>query len=541
MNLQIPSVRTDRPNRWRLTAVGLAGIAALFAATCGGTVMRGDAAADADGRTEARPESGSDDLRDAATPDSPLPEVPDSHRDALAGDAALMPADAGPERSDGAPEVASSQRTVTFTADPSTFPNPERGFYTRRELATDRSFAAVANTIIHSYVRLDAYKGGGDIGFNDALMVNLRAGLSAIRRDGKKVILRFAYNFGDYDGSATPHCTNADATEATILKHITQLASSLEPFKDVIFAFEAGFIGCWAEWHSSWYQGDGEMPPKVSVVQKLADTFAWANPDDASYRFEPSIAIRYPNLVRNLLGSTLTQAARDRLGNHQDCFLASDPDDAGTWGRDGNYSVAQDKQVIAAVGTNQLVGGETCAASSPRVHCTTALSELRAMHFTELNEDYEPGAIAVFKNEGCFADIQKNLGYRLQLISATYTDRASAGSSFHVRVEVANDGYASPVVARPVLAVLDGSAGSFTFPLTADPRGWKPGPAPAIDQTFTLPVTIPSGLYRLSLWLPDKAANLRADSRYSIRFANMNTWNQATGHNILADGVQIGN
>src|SRR5688572_13589197 len=187
--------------------------------------------------------------------------------------------------------------TTTYTADNSVFPNPERGFYSRKDVVVDRSFASLSNTIIHSYVRIDAYKGGGDIGFNDSVMSGLRAGLNAIRADGKKVILRFSYNFGDYSPTP-PNCTNADATQATITKHIGQVVSSLEPYKDVIMAFEAGFIGCWGEWHSSWYQGDAEMPPKITISQNMANTFNWSNTGDPSYPFNPPLAIRYPNLLR---------------------------------------------------------------------------------------------------------------------------------------------------------------------------------------------------------------------------------------------------
>ena len=51
---------------------------------------------------------------------------------------------------------------------------------------------------------------------------------------------------------------------------------------------------------------------------------------------------------------------------------------------------------------------------------------------------------------------------------------------------------------------------------------------------------MPSGAYRLSLWLPDKATNLRTDSRYSIRFANQNTWDATKGYNVLAATIQVG-
>jgi hypothetical protein len=435
---------------------------------------------------------------------------------------------------------AAAQTTTTYPADTSTiFPNPERGFRSSVEIDSENDFTAYTNTVIHSYVRLDAYKGGGAIGFDDAVLVNLRAGLAAIRRDGKKIILRFAYNHGDYSETAPFHCTNADATEATILAHIGQVASSLEPFKDVILAFEAGFIGCWGEWHSSWYQADDEMPPKTNVVQRLADTFRWPDSSDPANPFEPDIAIRYPDLIRRLQAGTLTPSAKARLAFHNDCFLAS-ADDEGTWGRDPDYTIAQDKALIASLAVDRMAGGETCNESSDRANCATARDEMQAMHYTQLNEDYHPGVIQAFKAGGCFQEFQRNLGYRLRLTTATYPATTNAGAAFNVQFNVTNDGFASPLSRRPVFLVFQGTGGTFTHRLAVDPRAWKSGQSHTVTASVPLGGTMPPGTYRLALWLPDKAAGLRGDPRYSIRLANAGMWNDGAGDNTLAEGIQVG-
>ncbi|MBN1311847.1 MAG: DUF4832 domain-containing protein, partial [Anaerolineae bacterium] len=423
-----------------------------------------------------------------------------------------------PTKSVAAPLAA----TTTYAADNSTFPNPERGFHNRYDIVpggnTDFSRSTNSgNTLVHSYVRLDNYRSST---IPQSVLDQLSNSLAAARSQGMKVILRVSYNFGPYPDS------EPDATEYWIGQHLAQLRPVLEANQDVLAFLEAGFIGAWGEWHTSTNGLDTDMAAKIRVLNNIL----------ANVPSSRQVALRYPSDVRSVINGGVSSA---RLGNHQDCFLASDPDDWGTWGRDPAYSVQQDKDFIASVGVNHPVGGETCNLDSPRVNCTTALAELQMMHFSEINEDYEPGVINVFKSQGCYETIKQKLGYRFRLLNATYPTSVSAGSSFNLQVSLTNDGYASPYNQRPVFAVLDGAGGTYTFALSADPRNWESGQQATINQTFTLP-SMPSGTYRLSLWLPDNATNLRSDARYSIRFANQNTWDAAKGYNVLATNVQVG-
>jgi hypothetical protein len=418
--------------------------------------------------------------------------------------------------------VVAAMVTTTYAADNSSFPNPERGFHNRYDLVpggnTDFSRSTNSgNTLVHSYVRLDPYRSSN---IPQNVLNQLSNSLSAARSQGKKVILRVSYNFGPYPNS------EPDATEFWIGQHLTQLRPVLEANKDVLAFIEAGYIGAWGEWHTSTNGLDTDMAAKARILNNMLTNVP------ASVQ----IALRYPSDVRAVINAGVNSA---RIGNHQDCFLASDPDDWGTWGRDSAYSVQQDKDYIASVGLNHPVGGETCNVSSPRANCSVALTEMQQMHFSELNEDYEPGVIDVFKSQGCYETIKQKLGYRFRLLNAIYSNTASANSSYNLQVNLVNDGFASPYNQRPVFAVLDGAGGTYTFPLSADPRNWESGQQVSINQTFTLPA-MPSGTYRLSLWLPDNAANLRSDPRYSIRFANQNIWDSAKGYNILAANINIG-
>ena len=70
-------------------------------------------------------------------------------------------------------------------------------------------------------------------------------------------------------------------------------------------------------------------------------------------------------------------------------------------------------------------------------------------------------------------------------------------------------------------------------------RKWVSGEASLSPQTVTLPSEMPSGIYKLALWLPDYYPNLRSRPDYSIRFANRAIWDAAKGYNVLFDAVTI--
>ena len=431
----------------------------------------------------------------------------------------------------------------TYQTDATALDNPERGWYSRKDIVIDRDFTAAAR-IVHSYVRLDSHKDGTDIGATDPIATGMQAGLQRLREQGRKTILRFAYNNGDWTGSG---CSNADATEATITKHLTQLRPLLQPYRDIVMALEAGFIGCWGEWHSSWYQGDQEIPPKTAIVRGMVGAFTWPHdtaldPAWQNLLYAPQIAIRYPSLVR-AVGTQLTQAEQARVGHHNDCFLAS-TDDSGTWGRGPQpLSIADDKAYVSTLGRDHVVGGETCAYPG-RVTCTTALAELAAMHFTYLNADYHPDAVQAFKSGGCFDEISRRLGYRVWIKTADFPDSAPAGSTFQLRFVVQNDGFAAPLYDRPVYVVFDAGSGlprKVALPNVA-PTSWQPGET-AVSVLFTIPSDLTSGQYRFALWLPDKTVDLQPRVEYAVRFANAIagtfSWDATRGYNVLQPAFLI--
>ncbi|WP_027346817.1 DUF4832 domain-containing protein [Hamadaea tsunoensis] len=467
-------------------------------------------------------------------------------------------------------------RTVTFTGDLGTvFPNPDRGFHNRYEIINDptvndyatnnsiagfspdmldRTFARAkgdGDTLIHSYVHLDKYKTAD---LPPALLDNLGTGLAAIRAQGLKIVLRFAYAWSE----------STAVTEAQMNRHLDQLGPVLTANADVIDHLEAGFLGAWGEWHDSQFT-DAFNADQALVRYRLIKKIMVSTPASVP------VAVRYPIFNYEFLQRTtppspcslpdnclLTTQDKDRLGFHDDCFL-SDSADMGTYDQNswlGWFDTSAKKQWVynmaTSTGGNQFVGGETCdSAGADDAAGVNAQYELSHQHWTEINEDYAPVNINIWKAanlaaagndpaETLFTRAKRKLGYRLRLIDATFTSAPTPGSAFTFAAHLANDGYASPIQQRPVYLVFDSGTHRYDIALPGvDARTWVPGAVTIPTQTVTLP-SMAQGSYTVALWLPDQYASLRSNPAYDVRLANTGTWNATTGYNTLATGVTVG-
>jgi hypothetical protein len=485
-----------------------------------------------------------------------------------------------------APGSPSAALPVTFTyvADQTTvLPNPERGFHSAYEIVNDpalnpyltngngadpdRTFARAnaaldgPNVVIKSYVHLDSWISAPHL--DPALMTNLAGGLAAVRTAKKKIVLRFAYA---WDSNPTA------STEATIMNHIDDLAGVINANADVIMHVEAGFLGEWGEWHdgpmADW-NTQSSFDSKYRIIKKIVQTWDARLP----------ILIRYPLDSHEILtrttppadctlddGCLLTQTDMDRIGFHDDCVLA-DPDDMGTYDIGSaivnpyqpdtvqrSWVTDADPNFRASYGGSKMVGGESCdATGDDPADCSTALSTWQTFQWTDINEDYAPVNTSIWQAaelaaagsdpaETCWMRMKRKLGYRLRLVDAAFPSTLILGQSCSFTADLWNDGWASPVKARPIYLVVDkpGQAAKLVAPLPAvDIRSWKSGAASIAAQPFTACDLPPGGGYRVSLWLPDPAASLQAEPDYAIQLANVGAWESATGYNVLAANITV--
>lgn len=407
--------------------------------------------------------------------------------------------------------------------------------------------------------------------------------LARIREAGLKAIMRFAYTPGN---SSPPY---GDASAKQVQAHIAQLAPILADNADVIAVVQAGFIGRWGEWYYTDWFGDTNCwtslswGPCVTRLNGESDTdFAKRDADVtaalrddrrnvveallAAFPNGRSVQLRTPGYKTLLYAADALDGAScfgpspaARIGHHNDCFLASESD-FGTYWSDPLYNpdntVATPPEEYPYLSTETRctpMGGETCAlctpttggdsckAVPPRSGCQTALAELSLFHWSFLNRDYHPDVLDGWKQEGCYEEIRRRLGYRLRLLRGTFSHVVRPGGTLQLRIELVNDGFAAPFNPRHVVVVLRPEAGgpSYQAVLPDDPRRWLPTATTyVIEHDVGLPSTIALGSYRLLLALRDPEPSLADRPEYAIRLANEGLSFDAQGMHHLA-GVYV--
>jgi len=69
--------------------------------------------------------------------------------------------------------------------------------------------------------------------------------------------------------------------------------------------------------------------------------------------------------------------------------------------------------------------------------------------------------------------------------------------------------------------------------LAEEPRFWGAGEQITVKTALSVPAQILAGTYSLGIRMPDPEPTLHDDTRYSIRFANKDMWEEKTGTNIF--------
>jgi hypothetical protein len=418
---------------------------------------------------------------------------------------------------------------ITFTASDAVIMNPERGFYATTNLATGRNFANVREgqkTLLYGRVHLDAYLGENHAqDLPQDVLDDTDAGFAAARNAGVKVILRFYYDNGEgYDSGAGAN----DAPKDWMIRHIEQLAPIVKKNEDVLFVYQAGFIGAWAEWHTSQNFRDGTAD--AAIRKEIVEAMLAGSPESRT------VGLRYPAYKRMFYDTApisgaqaFTATSIARVGHFNDCFV-SGTDDVGTY----QYEPMTTLKDYLALDTQYVpIGGETCAAHA-RNECPIATGEMERFHFTYINEEYNETVLDRWTAGGCRADIDRKLGYRIALTSGSAPTEVKPGGSFTLTLGLTNEGWATMMTPRPVIVVLESAAGQrLEAVLPVDPRTWLPG-AHELTVRLRVPADLAAGTYRLALWLPDTAENLRSRPEYSVQIANQGVWNAVRGDNTLA-------
>jgi hypothetical protein len=475
--------------------------------------------------------------------------------------------------------------TVLYKESDKDFPNPERGFYRVAEtyannyepLDVDQMKAwrtlqqaddgnyKVYSTLVFRNIVLEGY---ANKNLSQDLLNNIDNDFKAARDAGMKLIIRFCYTVTANSGNCPEGfiCPKyGDAPKNMVLSQIAQLKPLLQDNADVIACLQMGFIGTWGENYYSDHFGDPSSNGKGQLVDKnwgdkneILKALLGALPQSRMIQVRtPQMKQRYVYGVNALTSSppltdaeafTGTDAAR--IGFHNDCFLSS-PNDYGTYDDYGNSSSPRtDAYSIlhvyaAADGKYTVVGGETCDDTySPENNCENsgkAQTEMQHMHYSFLNCAYNNDVNNDWQDGGCMDAIKKDLGYRFVLQSAVFPKTPiKAGMQLSFILNIKNAGYASPYNERPLQVIMRNkhTKAEIVFAVDEDVRKWYTG-LHGVTVKFITDKNMPGGEYEVLLNLPDAAASLAVNPAYSLRLANEDIWEEATGYNDLLRTITI--
>jgi hypothetical protein len=430
--------------------------------------------------------------------------------------------------------VSTSVNFSTTTAD---FPNPDRGFYawggsnfiTAFDLGSIQGAYASGMRLALATVPLDSYR---TTDLPASFLNTLSARFAAVRAAGMKVTLLFGYDFT---------ANGNDATAAQIKRHLEQLQPILAANADVIPFMRAGFIGAWGEWHSSKSGNScGYNSGTTSCTTSDANRAIVRDALLANVPATTQIGFRYPSDLQKWYPLADGPA---RVGAHNDCFLAG-PTDTGT------YTSSSQRPYVQTLTQRAAFGGETCEnAEAPlRNTCADILSEGALYHLAWLNSTYAPSVMASWKSGGCYTQVSRTMGYRLQLDALAHDTTATRGGSTSFVVDLRNVGWARMFTPRKLVITLRHKTSGATITGAAGDLSTLTSQASAstrITVTVPIPAGAQTGDYEVRLSAPDIFASTAADARFAVRFANADNpgaaqaWDATTASFIVGNSMTV--
>lgn len=438
--------------------------------------------------------------------------------------------------------------TINYTPDNGNFANPERGFYRYTDTYSsspqpltvaflNNLYSTNQQSLIFRYIILDNFT---NVPISNTFLTAIQNDFSTVRQAGFKIIPRFSYiNSMNFDTNGNGQPPYGDAPKNIVLQHIAQLKPILQQNADVILTLQNGFWGVWGENFYSDYFGCSENAPLTTQNwidrRQVTDSLLAALPTHRTISLRyPTLKAMYYNLNLPEDSITLSQAyapnnTLSRLAAHNDCFLADYND----------YTFADtlsEKPYWHSESRYMVMGGETCSDNATYTNCTNTMHEMERFHWTYCNDGYHPDVLQRWTNQGCMPNIKKRLGYRFELINATFPNSVAQNGTFNFTFQVRNVGFAAPIHQRKVALVLKNTITNTAYTIelpNQDPRYWFANGTYTSTETIALPNTIPCGNYQLFLYLPDPEPTLSNNPYYAIRMANLNMWENTSGYNNL--------
>jgi len=426
--------------------------------------------------------------------------------------------------------------SLSFTEDSSSFANPERGWY-KSFMSDDlwglETLKDQGISVIQIKVDLKNFL---EAPISNAKLNEIRKAFTLAKKNGLQVIFRAAY---DYTGRTACEPKSLDI----ITGHIAQLKSIFYEYESILYCVQAGFLGPWGEWHSSFYGETPSLEARKTVLFALMEAVPQSR----------SIQVRRPMFIRDIFeketsGNVITEETAyngsylSRTGYHDDALLSTD-NEYGTY-TDPKYSRAAELNWVDNQNKYVSFSGETCYLGN-NSDSDNAVSELNKLHAQTLNIDYLPEVINKWKSEtyaaaSTFDYITSKLGYRFMVVDAKISTVVLKGGVLRLNLNIKNDGFGNLANARNFEIILSNGKDTYTAKVNDDPRKWyKENGVMNKDLYFSIPNDIKTGTWNVYINLPSASAELAKNPGYSIRLANANVWDKKTGYNLISSNVNI--
>lgn len=423
-------------------------------------------------------------------------------------------------------------RTICYVESSESFPNPERGFLHLSSVFSEGSPLSVSylNNLRDDNIslawRLYYLEKFKDSKLSQEQLDLIETDMVNLREAGQKCVIRFAYTNNGDDGEDAP----IDIVEG----HLDQMKSIFEENADVIAFVNAGFVGLWGEWHSS-TNDLSSLENATRIINKLLEVLPP----------EIKIQMRTPKQKQDVFGVTTamtdeigySDADIARVGHHNDCFMASF-NDYGTY-----QDPTTDKNYISQEANYVPTGGETCPPFEvDPADCETGRETMKLLKWTYLNLDWYKPIIDGWKDEGCFEEFERDMGYRFVLDSSTIDTVALASEPLQVTLGLSNVGWAPIYNYKKTSIILAPVSGGedVSFELDVDIRRARPNEQFIIDQSIDIS-NLSSGEHQIYLKIADHFGSIADRPEYCIRLATKDVWDDSTGRNDLLRTIEITN
>ena len=465
--------------------------------------------------------------------------------------------------------AAASSKTVTFksaklTESAKYLNNPYRGWYAITAYTpTEKSTGNYVAARLKRDLKADEYK-------NDLVLVEFnlknyngrngnpsvigKKGLAQIEnvlkswsKAGKHLIVRLVYDplTTTVDNiSLTGNAKSAEPTKlATLEKHITQVAPTINKYKKCVYMVQGTSMGSWGEMHTSRFLPDIDGTRKTTYANiKHVITHMGKQIDKSIF-----LAVRRPSYYRNTVTTTKltnktgfkgTLASRVSLFN--DGMFGSESD-SGTYDSSRKSEVGFQSTLCRYVpnGGEAITLGtddndeaivtdwnrfSTTATGERAKYGKSLIADMRSMHVSYLNSQWHTTVLAnwaeaKYTGKGVFSGmngknyIERHLGYRYVLRSAAA--KTTGANKAKVTLSIANVGFSPayrPMTSKLSLVNKQGKA-IKTYKIKSDNRLWSAGDTKELAKTINLK-NIPRGTYTLRYSLTDNASGKQ------IKFAN---------------------